>query len=200
MVDIVGFTGAAGSGKDTAAQALPEYVQVRFAEPVYWGVLALDPVIDVVCEEDSYSDSYSFYRLSELVASVGWDKAKEDPEVRRLLQVYGTESGRDIHGKDCWINIAKNRIRQHLTEAKRVKVTDVRFENEALALAGLKACIIRVVGPQRREGVDSSHASEAGITDAFVSWTVVNDGTVEDLHRKVRYCVEQGCNKECVTI
>lgn len=191
MVDIVGFTGAAGSGKDTAAQALEDYVQVRFAEPVYWGVLALNPLVPC---------GYDFESLRDLVHTLGWDQAKENPEVRRLLQVYGTEAGRDIHGKDCWINIAKNRIRQHLTEAKRVKVTDVRFENEALALAGMKACIIRVVGPQRREGVDSSHASEAGISDAFVSWTVVNDGTVEDLHRKVRYCVEQGCNKECVTI
>lgn len=196
MVDIVGFTGAAGSGKDTAAAALEDYVQVRFAEPVYWGVLALDPLIRRY-DAEGYIQTL---HLSTLVAEADWDKAKENPEVRRLLQKYGTEAGRDIHGKDCWINIAKNRIRQHLTEAKRVKVTDVRFENEALALAGMKACIIRIVGPQRREGVDSSHASEAGISDAFVSWTVVNDGTVEDLHRKVRYCVEQGCNKECVTI
>lgn len=196
MVDIVGFTGVAGSGKDTAAQALPEYVQVRFAEPVYWGVLAMDPYVGFHPDLEE-NDIWS---MSRLVDEIGWDKAKEWPEVRRLLQKYGTEAGRDIHGNDCWINIAKNRIRQHLTEAKRVKVTDVRFENEALALAGMKACIIRIVGPQRREGVDSSHASEAGISDAFVSWTVVNDGTVEDLHRKVRYCVEQGCNKECVTI
>lgn len=193
MVDIVGFTGAAGSGKDTAAQALEDYVQVRFAEPVYWGVLAMDPCVDC-CRVNGWVS------VADLVNEVGWDRAKENPEVRRLLQKYGTEAGRDIHGNDCWINIAKKRIRQHLSEARRVKVTDVRFENEALALASMNACIIRIVGPQRREGVDSSHVSEAGISDAFVSWTVVNDGTVEDLHRKVRHCVEQGCNKECITI
>lgn len=196
MVDIVGFTGAAGSGKDTAAQALTEYVQVRFAEPVYWGVLAMDPLVRIY-DEEGFSH---LLNLSVIVETYGWDRAKENTEVRRLLQKYGTEAGRDIHGKDCWINIAKSRIRQHLTEAKRVKVTDVRFENEALALAGMKACIIRIVGPQRRVGVDSSHASEAGITDAFVSWTVVNDGTVEDLHRKVRYCVEFGYQAKPQTI
>jgi len=189
--ELVGFTGAAGSGKDTAAQALVDYVQVRFAEPVYWAAEAVNPFI---CVDGRW------LRLTEYVEEVGWDKAKEHPEVRRVLQRGGTEAGRDIHGNDCWINIAKKRIRKELSEAKRVKVTDVRFENEALALVGMNACIIRITGPQRRAGVDSSHASEQGITDNFVSWTVVNDGSIEDLHRKVLHCVEYGYQKTHQTI
>ena len=191
MVDLVGFTGAAGSGKDTAAAVLKDYVQVRFASPVYEVVGAINPLIVV---------NGVVMRIMDYVKVVGWDKAKEHPQVRDYLQKGGTEAGRDIHGNDCWINIARKRIRTHLSEAKRVKVTDVRFENEALAISAMGGCIIRVVGPQRRGGVDSSHASEAGISDTFVSWTVVNDGTVEDLHRKVRCCVEHGRTVECKTI
>lgn len=194
--ELVGFTGAAGSGKDTAAQALKDFVHIRFAEPVYQGIEAINPLLLV----DDWDGSPQAIRLATLVQDVGWDKAKEKPEVRRLLQRYGTEAGRDIHGQDCWINIAKRRIRKELSESKRVKVTDVRFENEAMAIAALKGCIIRVVGPQRREGVDSSHSSENGITDTYVSWNVVNDGSIEDLHRKVLHCVEQGYQKTHQTI
>lgn len=185
MVDIVAFCGAAGSGKDTAAHALDDYTQVRFAEPVYAGLLAMDPLIDF-CRVNG-----AIY-LSDITKEEGWDRAKEYTEVRRLLQKYGTEAGRDIHGQNCWVDICKKKIHQLLSEGKRVKVTDCRFTNEAMMLRNRGAAVIRIAGPSRREGVITSHSSEAGIPDEFVDYHIENNGTIEQLHKVVKWCASKG--------
>lgn len=195
--DLVGFTGIAGSGKDTAAQCLVGYTHLAFADKLKIGALAVDPLIPV--GPDAYGQ-YSFVRLSKLVAELGWDEAKKNPEVRRFLQRYGTEGGREIHGDDCWLKPIKKSVQYELSESRRVKITDVRNDNEADLVGYFKGCLIRVVGPRRIPGVDSSHSSEKGISDTYVSWNVVNDGTIPDLHTKILYCVDQGYQKTTQTI
>lgn len=183
MYNLVGLTGKAGSGKDTAALGLTQHHTMKFAEGVYDGVWALNPWISA--KDTHHWGRYEFSKLQDIVSRAGWDKAKENPEVRRLLQVYGTEAGRDIHGPDCWINAWK---RKYATMTDNVVVTDVRFPNEADAIKELGGIIIEIMGPPRRGGVDSTHASEAGIgrrADA----TLVNEGTIEELHYRIRKLV-----------
>ncbi len=178
MYKLVGLTGKAGSGKDTAAQGLTDHHVMKFAEGVYKGVWALNPWIKT---EDG------FIRLQDLVRKVGWDKAKENPEVRQFLQKYGTEAGRDIHGEDCWIRYWEREYRK-LPEGTNVKVTDVRFPNEDEALKNNGGVVIEIMGPPRRGGVDSTHSSEAGI-GRRADMTLVNEGTVEELHQRIRKLV-----------
>jgi len=44
--------------------------------------------------------------LSEDVDDYGWQIAKQNPAVRRLLQVFGTEVGRKQFGSEFWVDIA----------------------------------------------------------------------------------------------
>ncbi len=176
MYKLVGLTGKAGSGKDTAAQGLTDHHVMKFAEGVYDGVWALNPYLMTLAGD---------IRLQHFVEQVGWDKAKEHPEVRRFLQAYGTEAGRDIHGPDCWVNAWK---RKYLSYTGNVVVTDVRFPNEADAIKELGGVVIEIMGPPRRGGVDSTHSSEAGI-GRRADMTLVNEGTVEELHQRIRKLV-----------
>lgn len=170
---VIAFCGYAGSGKDEAAKALPLFTRVAFADAVREAALALDPIVK------SYDEVT--YHLTDLVRLKGWGEAKQEPEVRRLLQRMGTEAGRDIHGQGCWVRIAARKI----AAAGDVVITDMRFPNEVEFVRQLGGKIIRIVRPG--VGPVNGHCSESFQIEAHIE--IVNDGTVDELHEKVREAV-----------
>lgn len=104
---------------------------------------------------------------------------------RVIYQTIGTEWGREQQGKDFWL--------QFLPIDKPIIVSDVRgitsesyedTNNEALYVKSLGGIVVEVVDP-RKGSVVAQHCSEGGIDHELISYTIVNDGTLEDLHRKV---------------
>jgi dephospho-CoA kinase len=120
----------------------------------------------------------SFATPIKLIAQshFGWNQ-KKDEKGRKLLQEIGS-AGR-AYSQNLWIDKARNES-SHL---RRVW-TDVRFQNEVdFLLNERKAVVIRIVRPGLKAG---KHESESGQADLVgVTHEVVNDGTIEDLHRKV---------------
>ena len=168
---IIGLCGFATSGKDTAAQGLiaDGWTRVALADGVREAVLALDPWAD---DEWRVDDRLDF-------VNGDWSEAKKHSEVRRLLQRMGTEAGRNIHGDDCWIKIAKRKID---TATGNVVITDVRFANEAAAIRSWGGRIVRIERPG--VGPVNGHVSEAMPFDA--DETIINDGTIEGLQDCLR--------------
>ena len=120
---IIGLSGYARSGKDTVAELLGlnyGFKRISFALPMRDALYRLNPIVkgSIVGEE---------LRLAEYVDHFGWEDAKALPEVRRLLQVFGTEVGREMFGKTFWIDQAFKRAEEY----QRVVIADVRFPNEA---------------------------------------------------------------------
>ena len=70
----------------------------------------------------------------------GWDEAKKTEEVRRLLQIFGTEIGRSLLGENIWVELAT----RNLESSKNYVFTDVRFPNEADKIKNLGGLIWRV--------------------------------------------------------
>ncbi|MEU8133267.1 hypothetical protein [Streptodolium elevatio] len=171
---LIGLSGYARSGKDEAAKALVAggWRQVAFADKVKDFVCALDPMVPSTRGGQPM-------RLSTVVARRGWDYAKTwYPEVRVLLQRAGTEAGRRILGQDIWIDA----LFRDIAEEPAVVISDVRFPNEAQAIADRGGLLIRI----ERPGVGvMPHESETALDDWPFDHVLVNDGTVEDLHRKV---------------
>ena len=173
MAQTLGFTGYAGSGKDTAAQGLIDIGWKRraFADPLRTGLIGCDPWIDVGFGK--------FERLSSVIERLGWDVAKRThPEVRRLQQTYGTEGGRHVHGTDCWLKAS----RATLIPGVDYVYTDVRFPNEVEYIHQMGGCVVRI----DRTGVEAvnSHVSD-DIGGLFADFIIVNDGTVEELHAQL---------------
>jgi hypothetical protein len=136
---------------------------------------------------------HRLYRLRDLVDAVGWDEAKKVPEVRQLLQRNGTEAGRKIFGESFWIDQAF----ASAGDAKKVIVTDVRFDNEAEAVRDRGGVVIAV----QRAGVGpvNDHASDRGIRADLVDAYIFNllpagsqgtPQTLAQLHKDVRSVVE----------
>lgn len=173
---LIGLTGLAGAGKDEAAKALiaDGWVRDAFADRMRKAMLDLDPWL---VEWDGHP-----VRLSQIIAEEGWDQAKRNyPEVRRLLQRFGTEAGRDIHGVNCWVNAL---FRDWSNETWLV-ITDCRFDNEAQAVRERGGIVVRIERPGL-ERLPGGHASEAGVADELVDYVIDNDGTVSQLHARIR--------------
>ncbi len=174
---VIGLCGYYGSGKDEAAKPLiaDGWVRVSFAEPLRKMALGIDPMI--------LTKGAGMCRLSALVESAGWTEAKTHAEVRRFLQRLGTEGVRDVLGQDTWVQLAE----RSMPVGKSVIVTDVRFANEAEMIRRLGGKLIRIRRPGFKPEV--THASEEYPFEP--DETILNDGTIEELHAKMMAAVCQ---------
>jgi dephospho-CoA kinase len=175
MSKIIALHGFAQVGKDTVAGLLGEYGYIRraFADKLRDALYILNPII--------LADSYGrIFRLQEIVDEIGWDEAKVNhPEVRRLMQVLGTEVGRELLGPDVWVDL----LTKQLEYGKKYVITDLRFLNEVTALRRLpNVTLVRVTRPG--VGPVNGHVSDKGL-DIVFDEEILNDGTLDDLHGQV---------------
>ena len=174
---IVGLTGYASAGKDTAAAGLVAagYVRRGFADPLKAMALAIDPLIQGASHIDS---------LSWFVKQGGWDAAKRIPDVRRFLQRLGTDAVRVHLGDDAWVrafDCARNR-------SVDTVAPDVRFPNEAEYIRRHGGIVIRIDRPG--VGPVNGHVSE-DIGGIPVDATVVNNRSVDELQWQVAELVDR---------
>jgi len=182
---IVFLNGVIGSGKNECASYLVSkhnFSQYAFGDKIRDGLYTLNPTV----KEDGDYCGYS--SLRSLVDHYGWDYCKRNvPEVRRLLQVFGTEAGRELHGNSCWSKLVFSQIVKNLND---VVISDLRFASEFKyfrdLLCGYTPIIIHVTKP----GIikEETHVSESmDVVTEFPGHVIelVNDGTIEDLHSKI---------------
>ena len=174
---IIGLSGYAQSGKDTVAKFLVEnhgFERVAFADPIRDLLYELNPIVGFEFDSGPWDLKY-------IVDRDGWDKAKKNPEIRRLLQVLGV-GARNIIDDSIWIIKA---LRTMSGDGNYV-ITDVRFQNEAdtLRLSGHGAQIWRV----ERTGVNAvnDHVSEHDLDGWEFDAYIHNNATIEDLEFAVK--------------
>lgn len=178
MTELIGLLGKAGAGKDSVAAVLAKHGwhRVAFADPLKEVLIDINPEVDVL------GFGVDRKSLSRVVVEFGWEGAKRLPDVRRRLQVLGA-SVRAHVGVGVWIDRAFRDIHELHARGGRVVVTDVRYRNEfrRIELAGGKLWRIE------RPGLDGSdtHASETDLDDWRADRTIINDGGLDDLRRKV---------------
>jgi len=219
---LVALLGRKRSGKDTAASVLTtehEFERVAFADPLREALLAVDPIIEHFDADNSCGDPdccggpYELIverRLSDVIESIGWERAKDShDEVRRLL----VDLGQAMRALDdeTWTRPAFERIdelrrpvlahppltRAALLEAglghlireprdgRRVVVTDVRMPNEAEGLRERGALLVRVVRPDLVADEEPS-ITETALDDYPVDLTIENTGTRDEFLAAVR--------------
>lgn len=198
----IGLCGPAGRsarcGKTTVAGMLRDrhgFEILSFATPVYDAARAIDPIIPIRCHhphdlaEHCIAAGHPIVvaRLSQVLGWVSTDEAKDAyPEYRRLLQRVGTEAGRDIHGADAWIDLWYRRQGVAADAWRSVVAPDVRFANEAKMIHQAGGLVIMVDRPGEYDPSRAAgHASELGIPEHMIDYTLKNDGTLADLSANV---------------
>lgn len=188
---LIGITGKKRAGKDTVAARLIEahgFTRFAFADIMKEFAFRLDPLIPWGSTDTLHRN---LDRLSDIVRVDGWEKAKENPEVRRLLQALGDDAGRTLFGENFWIDRTFAEIEDFyygLGYHAPVVITDVRYPNEADAIRERGGIIVRVVRP----GLESSdtHRSEVAMDGYAATHTIRNDDTVATLHSRVDRLME----------
>ena len=169
---IIGLCGGMGVGKSTAFESVQflygkNAVLVKFAQPLY----------DM--QEFIYRRISSVYQRPE-----GFKKD------RKLLQLLGTEWGRDMISPSIWIDLWKNELVRIRESGKIAVCDDVRFPNEILALKELCGYLVMVksdkvlarVGDQLGIG---GHTSEKPLDENAMDAIITNNGTKKEFHEKI---------------
>lgn len=181
---LIGLCGYAGVGKDTAAKVMRDelgFQRIAFADPIKGALLALDPLIPT-------GEPGECIRLSQYVEDRSWSEIKDHPEVRRLMQVLGTEVGRNLFDPDLWVKLAKRQLESMLSVGN-VVITDVRFPNEARLVRGYGGILVRIERPSF--GPVNEHLSDRASEHWAYDHHVHNDGTIPELQVKIRTLISQ---------
>ena len=218
MIKLLGMTGRAGSGKDTAASMLVEelgYETYALASPIKaltnslfgWGhdhaeghskernLLA----IFRADRFDKFNRCWNDYKLESHTGSTSVMGALEILNTLQLQPTDFTEFVGFISPRRAyqlvgteWGRSIKDTIWLDIaTEniSKGTIVTDVRFPNERDWLDSLGGKLIHVDrGGYTRTG-ETSHSSEAGLEIKGDDWVLYNKGSLEDLRENVEELV-----------
>ena len=199
---VVGFAGRAGSGKNEAANIAAKafrrrgylVVQMAFAD-------AVKDIYKVIFNEDPYTNDRVLKEQTIIPGSA-------HKTMRRILQIIGTEFGREMIDPHIWINIVAQRIVGiQAAQAKKkqprpiaVFITDVRESNEALfvtkTMNGLLIDMLRNEPKQRwwNKLFHRYHRSEAveyRKDKRIRRITVDNEGDLATLKESMEFVVNQ---------
>ncbi len=160
---IIGLTGKAGTGKDTAADYLVNrhgFAKLSFATALKRGLNAM------------FGFSMKQWDDREWKETVLHEIGKSP---RQLAQTLGTEWGRQLVKQDLWPSLA-------MAEAigmTNAVLTDVRFDNEGEAVLEAGGYVLQL---ERTVEAVAEHSSEKGIRSQLVWQVVPNNGSVHDLY------------------
>lgn len=186
---LIGLGGVAKAGKDTFADLLVEqggWVKHYFSEPLEKALLALNP--DIVMHFEDKDKGISWIEPMPYVqvhATMGYEKSKEIPGVRALLQRLGTEVGRKMFGENVWCDIARDKAAAGRADGYNVALTGVRFPNEIEMVRSQPDSLLVWV---KRPGYEpiNSHASDNSLHEDDFDVVLENDGTIATLRTTAR--------------
>jgi hypothetical protein len=193
MGKLIGIGGHLRSGKDTVADYLVEnysWTKMGMSDVIADALYMLNPWIGVNHDADGHPGGVRRYQ--NIVDQVGYVEAKTNREVRRLLQILGTEVGRKMIDEDVWTNILAQRIHEAQGTDQNIILTElvltgVRYKNEIEMVhrLGGETWWIERPGLPREEEETVIHSSENSLGPTDFDLLIVNSGTLNQLYAQV---------------
>lgn len=205
---VIGIVGFKNSGKDTSAGYMIQdfgYTKDSFAAPLKDACAAIfgwdrDMLEGETLESREWREIVDPYWSHKL--------GIDDFSPRKALQLVGTEKLREGLHEDIWILSLSRRV---VKISDNVVITDCRFPNEIEAIRKLNGSVIRIkrgpepywyklaeeamvknlIGPLRELKRIGIHASEYSWVGSDIDYIIENDGSLEDLRKKVNKLFER---------
>ena len=214
MKNLIGISGRIGSGKDTVGTII-QYLQEEdewnnfsdfVCDPAFgeWEIRKFaDKLKDIVCmligcTREQLEDT----TFKNTPMNSNWDDSHGINTPRELLQILGTNCGRDMIHPNIWVNSLfvdykplddtlrssmGNVIDYSACPYPNWIITDLRFPNELDAIKKRNGITIRVNRQTHTIGGKVIlHDSETALDDATFDYVINNDGTISDLIEEVR--------------
>lgn len=186
---IIGLTGLAGSGKDSVRAVLEQhgYTGLAFADPIR---AMLRELLTSACASLQYMTERQL--KEQPIPQIG-------ASYRELAQTLGTEWGRAL-GADIWVRIATARMDELLGDTfgpVQFVISDVRFPNEAEVIRARGGQVWHVVRPGTQPV--RAHESEAHALAIPADFTILNNGTLDDLQATVLHALQWADSQELET-
>ena len=149
-VTVIGLSGEVGSGKDWIAKE-------HFVRNYGFHNMSLAWHFKVQCV--SHGDA----TYKEVFDT-------KPPRVRRLLQILGTEQGREVWGEDIWVNTMFTWMTLYHRDwgIDKFVIPDVRFPNEVEGIKQVGGRVYRVTGDRNGRFITDQalqHPSETSLSD-----------------------------------
>lgn len=134
---LIGLAGKMGSGKD--------YIAHRYIIP-----LVKKMGKEVLCM--SFADQIKINVMTNHNVNFEDVFIKKSSESRKLLQLEGTEKGRNVFGQDIWIRYFDSWSRVHKARGiDCIITTDIRFKNEMMYIKNNNGIVIKVIANKRNK-------------------------------------------------
>ena len=178
-MELYGFSGKIGSGKNYVSEKI--FIPLLSNKQTLVMALADHFKVDA-CAKDGLDYDRVF--------------VNKDEESRRILQLRGTEEGRNKYGDDVWIRTLETWMRVYFDRGiRRVIVTDVRFENEAEWIKKIGGTLVRIVAPERTH---ARMAQEATSPDAYDRIKNHVSETALDMYTKFDHVIQNDPQDDAV--
>lgn len=208
--NLIGLSGKIQSGKDTVFDIINKKEGFIFENKKF-----ADKIKDIVCIligctreqlEDHNFKSTPLGKEWDSLPSYRWafpnhqyDTKHTTMTPRLMLQLIGTECGRDIIHPNIWVNALFSEYKRHHMEGIYPDwiVTDVRFINEIAAIRERGGIVIRIDRPcglcddMDFNGCSTCHSTTSHLSETCLDnynefdYRIINDGSLEDLQSSV---------------
>lgn len=176
FIMIIGLSGYKGSGKDTVGKYLVDnyhFERKAFADKIKEATAALFDIDPKVIEFFKNDPKRCVGVFAESGFNMGgWvpNHGVKPITFRHFLQRLGTEVGREVFGKDFWVDQV---LPLDYLPYENLVITDVRFENEAKRIYNLDGVVWQINRPGLRP---DGHTSENLPTHSLEIWNGADFG------------------------
>ena len=170
---LIGLAGYARTGKSTVAEYLAAQLGLAvyaFAQPIKLALATLFGLSTEQLEGAAKADVLPWLGKSP----------------RELMQLLGTEWGRDMVHPQLWLMLAEQHLQALASfhdELPGVVLSDVRFDNEADWVRHKGGVIFHISRPGFHGA--NGHASECGVRHRPGDYVIDNNGTLAELFAQV---------------
>jgi len=173
-VTVIGLSASAGTGKDYVGKLIKQHGFYNISLAWHFKIQCI-----------SHGDA-TYEEVFET----------KPPRVRRLLQIMGTEQGREVWGEDIWVNtmFAWMTLYHKDWGIDKFVIPDVRFPNELTAIQRLGGKVYRVTGDRLGDLTEEawSHTSEQSLTDDMDLYDgLINNNQGSNLDEQINYILQE---------
>lgn len=166
------YSSAPQSGKTTTAEILKEegYKIVSFATPLKEMTLRF-----------LMGFGYSKGDAERIIKDKNFVIGEIELRSRDVMQLLGTEWGRELIHKNVWVKMWESRQRLY----PYVIVDDMRFPNEYEAVKSRGGLMVKIERREANEKNREKHESEGALDEFCFDRVIYNNGSISDLHDQV---------------